>query len=803
MPASLQQIGEKAIGKYLDESILKQYDNAISDISEIVAKRTSFLFKTTEEIALPGVFVIKGTANVQITTDPGTNNQPLSVIEFRFNATLRIPDNVGFIQLDNKLKALKEIIVNNINGSKAQRAAVEKVQEYISKFTSYAHDGIVENVYELLLKKVEEFQNSEIGVIISELNEWRKNSDNAIKQVNDPNKKNVIIKARLTIDALFPLIDLLRKTDPYFYYTEQERLKKQINDIKSRFFGSLIRLFGNTDILEALTCKCAVNYPGTEIPVFESVLCEIKCCLDSYNENSKKFIKYLSDPTATGASELFEQYNNGNRVVTQRIADIPKRAILAIKESVEYKEAEGIYKQVDKIREAIRNPEAKLKEYLQHYKMILQQQASQYAKKLDDQIQDYILKRELELIEAVGPKIIEIQDKINQAKTIYHLLTSIKQQDLSYVWSTDRFRDVNLGIVSFKKFSNPDTKLQVNVKGTTYFSSGKFPPVIERVEFLSENRFTNFGISFFNSLTIGFNEISFLAGTNRSTHFEVKIKDVKFDGALSFVQAFEKWLQTMGKGLILQVLADRVSLGYSLPIPAIKTPGFNIFNLSLNLDLRLYFDNRPLRFGFSLARPDSKFGIAVGIYAGFGFFGIEVDPKRGIVSVDCALEAGAWSAISMGPIHGEVKLAFGFRYTKNEFGVRLEGYVVAEGRLKVWILEVSARIYLGSVSENSYVEGICTVTYTVKLKFIKRSFSGTFHRKIAGAKSNNQEQQAIRIIKFMDQVSLAAGKGLLSANASLQPSLASLLYKMEAEEAGELETNPVSYESWKQFINIF
>ena len=87
-----------------------------------------------------------------------------------------------------------------------------------------------------------------------------------------------------------------------------------------------------------------------------------------------------------------------------------------------------------------------------------------------------------------------------------------------------------------------------------------------------------------------------------------------------------------------------------------------------------------------------------------------------------------------------MKLAFGFRYTKGDFGTRIEGYIVAEGRLAIWIIEVSARIYLGIISENSSCEGMCTVTYSVKLGFFKKSFSGTFHKQISGAATNHQEQ---------------------------------------------------------------
>jgi len=658
-------------------------------------------------------------------------------------------NKTGLLQIQRKISDFSLLIIKNINGNLFQKTVVNELQKnYINQYNANLNSYV---------SALQGYNDLFLGDISNKIKNWSNEIDEtlheAIKQNLTAKTQDSVLKIKSLIVRLNPYIDFLRKLDPYFYYTEQLRLGKDIDDVKSKFFGSLINVYGNAEILNDLKCNCG-DPDKPETWVFESILCEIKCCIESYNSSILKLLQFLADPRNPLTHDYLSQYvQESNKLVIGRLASVSSRAMNSLRNTDEYKQAAAILNEIDNIKDQIKNAEGTLKNYLLQYKNILQQQATDYAKQLDQKVKEYIEKQENKLIDAVGAdNILAIQANINEAKNIYHLLTSIKQQDLTYNWSTDKFRDVNLGIVSFKKFSNPDTTLKVDVKATTYFTSGKFPPAIEKVVTYSENRFTNFGISFFNSLTVNFNEISFIAGSDHSTHFDVKIKDVKFDGALSFVQAFESWLQTMGKGLILQLHGDHVALGYSLAIPAIKTPGFNIFNLSLNFDLRVYFDKRPLRFGFSLARPDSKFGIAVGIYAGFGFFGIVADPKKGIVEIDCALEAGAWAGISFGPFSGEVKLAFGFRYTKNEFGVRLEGYIVAEGRLSFWVIEVAARIYLGIVSQNSYVEGVCTVTYSVKIGFIKKSFSGSFHKKIAGANSNNSNASGNEIAQKHEQL---------------------------------------------------
>jgi hypothetical protein len=784
LPTELRKIDGVDISDYLKTKLKPYYDT--TDFCGFSDKVKS-LFETisdTKKIDVSGdviYYVIDtnksvSTITYELTKDVNKGN-PLLV----FNDVT----NGKFVQVENKINTLKTFVAKNINGNSFQQKAASHIQGLVKDYAK---------TFDNVEKQVTKFQNEELGKISSEIENWKNRTNEYLKKTQNISAEvqDSLIKVQGLISKANPYIDFLRRCDPYFYYSEQQRIKKEIDDIEMRFKQKYFSLY-NTSKSQIETI---VNLYKVDSKKYSDAIADVQTIgQDQLNKIRTDFINYRT--------ETIRKINSKSGEIIEQLKSSPEfKSVKEIYEAIYgVKQPDGTYNPIG-IVDKVKKDKEVLDNYLINYKSILQQQASDYAKQLDQKVKEYIDEQENKLIDAVGvDNILAIQASINEAKNIYRLLTSIKQQDLTYNWSTDKFRDINFGIVSFKKFSNPNTTLKVDVKATTYFTSGKFPPAIERVVTYSENRFTNFGISFFNSLTVNFNEISFIAGSDHSTHFDVKIKDVKFDGALSFVQAFESWLQTMGKGLILQLHGDHVALGYSLPIPAIKTPGFNIFNLSLNFDLRVYFDKRPLRFGFSLARPDSKFGIAAGIYAGFGFFGIVADPKKGIVEIDCALEAGVWAGIRFGPFSGEAKLAFGFRYTKNEFGVRLEGYIVAEGRLSFWVFEVSARIYLGIVSQNSYVEGVCTVSYSVKLGFIKRTFSGSYHKKIAGANSNNAGSQATKILALDKAISNSLEVNEYDFD-KLHSSLAEVL-SYSQNEAVELETNPVSYDSWKKFITIF
>ncbi|MDQ2719936.1 MAG: hypothetical protein M3Z26_09300 [Bacteroidota bacterium] len=761
---------------------------------------------------LPNVYYKVNGSEINWELSNNVLDKPLQVCKITFDATnVNIPVNIGFVQYKSLINYLQTFIIKNVNGNDIQKNAVSQIQTYLNNEL----DKTVEvgtnsfKVSTLFENYVQSFQNdSMIGLssIKDKISDWKQASDSIINSNIDSSIQTAVRKVQGVVLKLLDYVDFLKKVDPYYYYADQVRLNKEIIDIKAKFQQTFYDLYTNiekdifTIFLDYDTAKndYILLIQGLEkakqqllqVPPQISVE-EYNKILQNFNESKNKLgiIKRgIVDKVSEQAKTITSGYINSLKENSQL--------------KVIYKAIYGDESHTGLIEDIITQKNDYKLAY-QSYVDYVKAEGNKAQQGITDKIQNYIEDQEDKLIHTIGAdNILAVQQNINEAKNIYKLLTSIKQQDLTYNWSTDRFRDINLGIVSFKKFSNPDTTLNVNVKATTYFTSGKFPPAIERVTTYSENRFTNFGISFFNSLTIGFSEISFIAGSDQSTHFDVKIKDVKFDGALSFVQAFQSWLQTIGKGLILQLEADHVALGYSLAIPSIKTPGFNIFNLSLNFDLRVYFDKRPLRFGFSLARVDSKFGIAVGIYAGFGFFGIVADPKNGIVEIDCALEAGAWAGISIGPISGEVKLAFGFRYTKNELGVRIEGYIVAEGRLSVWILEVAARIYLGVVSENSYIEGVCTVSYSVKLGFVSKSFSGSFHKKIAGANSNNAGGSTETVAAFHKDFARKAGIAIPDYN-HFKNQIGSILSHYNEIGDDILETEPVSSEAWEKFITVF
>jgi hypothetical protein len=800
LPDDLKMIAGQEVDKYVKATLHGLYDQVLKPNFDNYQQKIDQLFRTVADDAVieapvPGGSTAKvyykvigseslaasgpgapGTIVTWELTNDSANAKPL----FDLSA------GAGYVQLNKKISDFKTFIAGNLqHANEFQNSAIKELLNRVK-----GHETELASIQ----SEVEKFETDKLEPLAKNIRDWNKKAEAFRVAANDPVIKDAVKRVQELVLKANLFVDFLRKVDPYFYYREEERLKKDIEDVKRRFFGSLADLFGLGEWFDK--CPVTTAYDPSNPPPLMSITDEIQQCICVYEGLRESLFNSLHNPDPSYLQIYVQQFE---AQVKSRLSSIKQRMVDQIQNDPAYKELKTTYDSLNRAKNDLTSYQAEYEKKYKAYLALVRDKSAQIAEPVTKAIQDHIDQWERQLADEVNPTVIEdVQSKINEARNIYRLLTSIKQQNLSYTWSTTHFHDVNLGILTFKKGSDPDTRLDVDVKIITYFTPGKFPPTIQQITTSSSASITNFSVGFFNVLTVGFSDVSFRSASGESPFFGVKIKDVKFDGALSFVQQFENWLA--GRNLVLQIQSDSLVLGYSLSVPSIQTPAFSFFNLSLNLDLRLYFDNRPMRIGFSFARPDLKFGISAGIYAGFGFFGLVGDPKRGIVGIDCALEAGAWLGISLGPlISGELKLAFGFRYTRNDSGVRLEGYVVAEGRLKVWILEISARIYLGVVSENSYVEGQCTVSYEVKLGFISKSFSGTFHQKIAGAESNNHEANARKLLAYNLKVS--ASLDLPSSNVDLYSGHVGLLTK-SAQAEPELVTAPVSREAWKRFARI-
>lgn len=376
----------------------------------------------------------------------------------------------------------------------------------------------------------------------------------------------------------------------------------------------------------------------------------------------------------------------------------------------------------------------------------------QYEDKLLGRAKNVIDQIELEMQKNLQTitESAKIKQSIAEFERVKKIIATPKTEEFKYQWETDNFKTASLGILKFSPQSSPATKLKADVKTVVHINPLNFPNVIERIDTYAQNSLTNFSLTFLSALTVDFAHLNFVTGSSVKTNMNVSIRDVKFDGALAFVQKLEELMGGLGDGFSLSIQPTSVGIAYSSPVFSISTPGFMFSNISISVMLQIFFDRRPMELTFMLAKPEAKATIAAGIYGGAFYCALTAQPKNGLKSIEMAFEMGAILGIQLGPIKGEVRFMIGLFYKKDDTGVILEGYFVAEGVLSVWIISVSARLYMYVRSQNSSVTGGCKATYSAKLGLIKKSFSGSYSKKLAGAESKRSNGERNALLKIMD-----------------------------------------------------
>ena len=333
----------------------------------------------------------------------------------------------------------------------------------------------------------------------------------------------------------------------------------------------------------------------------------------------------------------------------------------------------------------------------------------------------------------------ELQQALAAYEQARRFLQTPMRQDLVYDWQTAGFTDVNLGIIRFIPQQDPPTRLKLHASTSLVVDASQLPAVTTSVVTRTDTAITDFAISFLGVLTVDFARIAFQAGSGRSSNLDLRLKGVRFEGPLTFIQALQDTLAGLVDAFLPLIQEQRITIAYQSPPFSIAVPGFAFLNLSFGIGLDLYFNRNPMRATFRLALPENKAMVAAGILGGAFYMSLTVTPTEGVVQIEMALEMGALLAFSLGPIRGEVRFMAGLYYLKRERQVVMEGYFIAEGNLKVWFIRVSARLYMGVRSYGSYVEGRCVVSYSVKIGFLKKSFTASYVKTIAGAASESAE----------------------------------------------------------------
>jgi hypothetical protein len=432
-----------------------------------------------------------------------------------------------------------------------------------------------------------------------------------------------------------------------------------------------------------------------------------------------------------------ERIQNYQKIIESGIDEIQtKTAVWLSYANLIDSEVEKIKTEYLLIQQEIKEKEREVKNFGRNIIQTLDDKIEQERKKLQNTL---LARNEYKTAVEIIRKVEALKTKLQEAS----------KQQLSYQYSTTKFKKASLGVIDFKP--QKTTKLQVDVKYNIEFDISKFDaaPAIKKQSYSTLSTLKDFNISFLRLITIDFEKVAFVSGSDVKDDFQVAIRNIEFEGVLSFVQAFQEYMKNIDNNLIFNVNATGASIGYSLPIPDIQTGAFNFFNLNLSALLTLPFDpKKSLQLKFGLGSPYSKFGMTYTTFGGQGYFNIIVEPKRGVVGLEVVLEFGAIFNLNLGVAKGTAYLVGGIfirRYNKEH---EIRGYILCVGRFNViGMFSASISFYLGLEGDGNSMYGTCVVTVSKRFsRFFKVSVSCRMSKRISGSKSSKNKQLRAKLV---------------------------------------------------------
>ena len=283
------------------------------------------------------------------------------------------------------------------------------------------------------------------------------------------------------------------------------------------------------------------------------------------------------------------------------------------------------------------------------------------------------------------------------------------------------------------------------------FTAPILPPGEPTYEIVGD--LTNFAVTLLGTsaalITLTFNELKFTTKSGAKPDVDVDIRDVKFDGVLTFVNALKDYLKLGGgTGPSLEVLPTQVTAGFALPIPTIGIGVLTVQNISFGASITIPFTGKPARARFNFSEKDDTFLVTVMGLGGGGFFALALG-LDGLETLEASIEVGASIALNLGIASGEVHALAGIYFklerieasgsTPEHDQASLTGYVRLGGSIDILgIASASVEFYLSLTYEFAPLNdlyGQASLTVEVSILCFSKSFSFSVERRIGGSDS--------------------------------------------------------------------
>lgn len=236
----------------------------------------------------------------------------------------------------------------------------------------------------------------------------------------------------------------------------------------------------------------------------------------------------------------------------------------------------------------------------------------------------------------------------------------------------------------------------------------------------------------------------FESRTGTSPDLDVKLGEIKFVGALTFVNELREILANKDGAFGVEVSGAGIEARGGISVPALTVGIFSLKNLALSVGVKVPFSGEPTSATFAISSKKDPFLVAVSIFGGGGWFSLEVD-TNGLKAIEAGFEFGGVLAMDFGVAAGSIEVMAGiyFRFEKVTAGnkITLSGYVRLTGEVRVGFVSIGLIAELGLTYVSKPRQGLppleiltgrCQVTLDLPVApdvsfEIEKSFGGDPH----------------------------------------------------------------------------
>lgn len=342
-------------------------------------------------------------------------------------------------------------------------------------------------------------------------------------------------------------------------------------------------------------------------------------------------------------------------------------------------------------------------------------------------------------------------------------------------WKTRALKRLSLGGF-FEFIPLPEAELEIHGSFFAYV-----PPVVPPTfsmggEVRNVSIAINVGVG---GVGVEFNRVSYRAGSDGSSQFDVDLGDIRFTGALAVVQQLAETLKSFQKGSVAGLEYELKPDGLLVRTPPLELPtiplgAFTLANLSIGSWLKLPFRAQPVEIGAFFSRPEAPFQVTVGIFGGQGYFMVAIDAdQKGIRYLAASVEFGALKELSFGPAHGKVYVLGGVYYgitvSGNQKITVFRAFVRAGGEVDVLgLISMCIDVYVGLEARDDGVQssliGEATLTVSFKIGFFEKSATLRRTERFAGSQTGGGGGQTRLDLLPPPMISAAGSAPAIRAN---------------------------------------